>query len=109
VKAVIGAVLLATAPLVGFTGAAQAADPQVGRQKAAQCNLCHGPLGLSTAPETPHLAGQPAGYLVSQLKHFRDGTRRHEVMNVMAKPLSDADIEHLAAWFASLKVEVSPP
>ena len=27
-------------------------------------------------------------------------------MSLMAKPLSDADIDDLAAWFASLKISV---
>jgi cytochrome c553 len=30
-------------------------------------------------------------------------------MSLMAKPLSDADIDNLAAWFSSLKVQVTPP
>lgn len=64
---------------------------------------------MATAPNTPNLAGQPAGYLSAQLKAFRGGSRRSEAMNVVAKPLSDADIEDLAAWFASIRVSASPP
>ena len=30
-------------------------------------------------------------------------------MAVMAKPLSDEEIKNLAAWFASIKVEATPP
>jgi cytochrome c553 len=40
---------------------------------------------------------------VKQLKAFRDGTRSDPMMSPMAKPLSDADIENLAAYFSSLK------
>ena len=29
-------------------------------------------------------------------------------MNVIAKPLSDADIDNLAEWFASFQIEVRP-
>ena len=47
-------------------------------------------------------------YLVAQLKAYRGGTRQHEVMSLMAKPLSDADIDNLASWYARLKVEVRP-
>jgi cytochrome c553 len=85
-----------------------AADPP-GRAKAQACSVCHGPLGVSNTPDAPHLAGQPRIYLVEQLKQFRSGTRRHEVMNVIAKPLSDADIGDLAEWFASITVEAKPP
>ena len=82
-----------------------AADPPPGRVKAQACIPGHGALGVSTAPDAPNLAGQPATYTETQLKAFRSGARKHEVMNVVAKPLSDADIEALAGWFASLKVE----
>jgi cytochrome c553 len=44
--------------------------------------------------------------VAAQLKAYRDGTRKHEVMSLMAKTLSDADIDDLAAWFGSLKVQV---
>ncbi len=98
---------LLAAALTG-TAAAQAADPAAGRRKALACAVCHGPTGLASAPDTPHLAGQPAIYLAAQLRAYRGGKRAHEVMAVMAKPLSDADIDDLSAWFASLKVEVKP-
>ena len=43
----------------------------------------------------------------AQLKAFRSGTRRHEIMSVIARPLSDEDIDAVAAWFASVRVEAS--
>lgn len=64
---------------------------------------------MSTLPNAPHLAGQPAVYLEEQLRNYRSGQRRHEVMAVVAKPLSDADIADLAAWYASIRVEATPP
>jgi cytochrome c553 len=85
----------------------EAADTPAGEAKARPCMVCHGPLGIATQPETPHLAGQPAGYLAAQLKAFRSGARRHEVMSVIAKPLSDEDIATMSAWFASIRVEAS--
>ena len=88
---------------------AQANDAPIGRQKAQACAVCHGPLGISSAPDAPNLAGQPALYTAAQLRAYRSGARKHEVMAVMAKPLTDDDISHLAAWFASLRVEVQPP
>ena len=88
---------------------APAADLAAGRAKANACAVCHGPLGMAAAPDAPNLAGQPAIYLSAQLKAFRSGTRVHEVMGVIAKPLSDADIGDLVAWYSSLKVQVLPP
>jgi cytochrome c553 len=60
-------------------------------------------------PNAPHLAGQPQIYLVEQLKAYRSGKRSNEVMSVIAKPLSDADIDALAAWYAAIKFEVKSP
>ena len=98
--AVLGASLLST-PAV-------AADAALGRQKAAACAVCHGPLGVAIAPDAPNLAGQPEMYLAGQLRAYRSGKREHEVMSLMAKPLSDADIDNIAAWFSSLKISVEP-
>jgi cytochrome c553 len=105
----VGAILLvaAAALLVGAPGLA--ADAQAGRAKAQMCSVCHGPLGMATMPDAPNLAGQPANYLAQQLKHYRDGSRRHEIMTLMAKPLSDADIDNLAAWFSAIQVEAKAP
>jgi cytochrome c553 len=50
----------------------------------------------------PNLAGQQQGYLVKQLKAFRDGSRSDPMMTPMAKPLTDGDIANLAAWYNSL-------
>lgn len=82
------------------------ADMKAGEKVAQSCIMCHGENGLSKMPGTPSLAGQPDIYLVSQLKQFRDGKRHNEVMNVIAKPLSDADIDNVSAWFAQFEVEL---
>ncbi len=100
-----GAIALVVLPI----GASAAGDAAMGRAKAQACSVCHGQLGLSVQPDAPNLAAQPAVYLAAQLAAYRSGARKHEVMSLMAKPLSDDDIANLAAWFASLKVEVTPP
>ena len=94
---------------IGPWAAAQAQDAVLGRQKAMVCAVCHGALGLSVTPDAPNLAGQPALYLAAQLRAYRGGTRKHEVMAVLAKTLSDDDISHLATWFASIRVEAQAP
>lgn len=85
-------------------------DVASGRSKAdAACALCHGPSGLATLPNAPNLAGQQAIYLMEQLKNYRSGKRQNEVMNVIAKPLTDAEISQLAAWYSAIKVTVETP
>lgn len=99
-------VFLIAATAAAATGA-YAGDISAGKAKAATaCAMCHGALGLSVLPNAPSLAGQPEIYLTEQLKNYRSGKRSHEVMSVIAKPLSDQDIDGLAAWYASLQVEV---
>jgi cytochrome c553 len=88
--------------LMGMSGAVLAGDAEAGKAKAASCAGCHGAEGVSSNPMWPNLAGQKEGYLVKQLKAFRDGVRSDPMMTPMAKPLSDADIENLAAYFSSL-------
>jgi cytochrome c553 len=101
--------LSALAVLLAAAMPAAAADVQAGRVKAAACAVCHGPLGLSVLPNAPHLAGQPEIYLAEQLRNYRSGRRSHEVMGVVARTLSDRDIDDLAAWYGSLRVEVQEP
>ena len=101
--------LALAAALAAGGAAAQADDIGAGRAKARACAVCHGPLGVSVAPDTPNLAGQPASYLVQQLRAYRSGARKHEVMGVMARPLLDAEIDQLASWFAAIRVEASAP
>ena len=91
----------------GLTTNVLAADKADAGLKVAQsCMMCHGDNGLSTMPGTPSLAGQSEIYLASQLRQFRDGQRHNEVMNVIAKPLSDADIDNVSAWFSAVEIQL---
>ena len=83
-------------------GVALAGDVAAGKAKSGTCAGCHGTAGISKNPMWPNLAGQQQGYLVKQLKAFRDGSRVDPMMTPMAKPLSDEDIANLAAWYSSL-------
>jgi cytochrome c553 len=85
-------------------------DVTAGRAKSdTACALCHGVNGISTLPNAPNLAGQQAIYVVEQLRNYRSGKRQNEVMNVIAKNLSDSEISHLGAWFSAIKVSVETP
>jgi cytochrome c553 len=101
--------LLSLLPAAAAAQSGTASAGQAGQRKAQACAVCHGALGLANTPDAPHLAGQPAIYLAAQLRAYRSGERRHEVMAVIAKPLSDGDIADLAAWYASIKVEAKAP
>lgn len=87
----------------------EAADAVAGRKKARQCQTCHGIDGIARIPIAPHIAGESAIYLVTQLKAFRSGKRTHEIMTVIAKDLSDQDMADLAAWYASIEITATLP
>jgi cytochrome c553 len=88
---------------LSFALPASADSVDAGKAKAASCTVCHGANGISQMPGAPNLAGQQALYTTEQLKNFRSGKRVNEIMNVIAKPLTDADINDLAVWFESIK------
>jgi cytochrome c553 len=98
--------LLATIALLIFCagGAASAnADADEGAPLAFKyhCTTCHGQKGIASSDRYPNLAGQSVPYLVSRLKYFRDQVELGNQMNAQAAPLSDEEIEKLAAYFNS--------
>ncbi|HKS61212.1 MAG TPA: cytochrome c [Xanthobacteraceae bacterium] len=86
-----------------------AGNVTAGRQKALQCQTCHGLDGLSKMPESPNIAGNPEQYLVRQLNAFRKGERKNEMMSVVVQQLSDQDVADLAAYYAAIEVTVKLP
>lgn len=95
---------IAAAAILGLSSTAMAAgDVAAGKARAASCMGCHGAQGISNVPTYPNLAGQKAAYTAKQLHAFKSGERKDPTMNAMSKPLSNADIDNLAAYYASLK------
>ncbi len=101
--------LLLTVAICTLPGLAKAADPAAGRKKAQQCQTCHGIDGVGKMPDVPNIGGESAGYLTSQLQHFRSGERQHEQMSIIAQGLSDEDIADIAAWYSSIQFTVTVP
>jgi cytochrome c553 len=89
--------------------AASAGDVGAGRQKAIQCQACHGLDGLSKLPDAPHIAGQPEPYLVKALNDYRKGIRKHELMSIVVKQLNDQDVGDIASYYAAIEVSVKLP
>jgi cytochrome c553 len=73
------------------------------------CQICHGVDGVAVLPGAANLSGQQKEYLVTQLRAFRSGSRVEAQMSIVAKTLTDADIENLADWYAAIKVSVEMP
>jgi cytochrome c553 len=86
-----------------------AGDIAVGRQKAVQCQACHGLDGLSKLPDAPHIAGQPEPYLIKSLNDYRKGIRKNELMTIVVKALTDRDVADIAAYYSAIEVTAKPP
>ncbi len=74
--------------------------------QAAPCAACHGANGLGVdapmTPKPPVLAGQHVSYLEQALTTYHNGRRKNVIMGGMAALLTtDADVETVAAYFAS--------
>lgn len=79
---------------------AVATKPTAGQQWAERCDKCHGAGNDNPAMVAPRLDGQPVAYLVKALKDYREGKRVQSAMHAMGAPLSDADIQAIAEYYA---------
>jgi cytochrome c553 len=84
-----------------ITPSLAAGSKEAGQAKSATCMACHGMDGNSVNPEWPNLAGQHPSYILGQLKAFKSGERKNDLMAPMAMILSDEDMADLAAYFSS--------
>lgn len=77
-----------------------------GAALSGTCLACHGANGNSTNPQWPKLAGQNAAYIERQLHLFHDAKRpgkpdpNASMMMPMAAPLTDQNIEDVAAYYS---------
>jgi len=94
-------------------GAAALAGPTDGEAErgariAQRCAGCHGDAVRtpvrSMRPEIPVLAGQNAVAISKQLLDFRSGARTHAQMTAIAKGIEDADVDAVAAYYASTPI-----
>jgi cytochrome c553 len=75
------------------------------------CIACHGTQGIGIPPAFPYLAGQDPLYMTMQIRLWRHGNRRNDLLGAMAavaRRLSPADAEAVSLWFARL-AESQPP
>ena len=106
--ALITAVLLSSIGLVNVANAASVDKGQALVEKA-NCASCHGAgLNAPILPAYPKLAGQYADYLYYALKAYKVGNgnaqfgRNNAIMGSQVQNFSDADMQDIAAYIASL-------
>lgn len=81
-------------------GAAQAGNPEAGKEKSRTCAACHGPEGNSATGDFPRLAGQHYDYLVKSMRDYKSGKRKNAIMAPQVANLSQRDMEDLAAFYS---------
>ena len=79
-----------------------------GRIKADQvCSNCHGLDGQissgGNSALSPKLAPQRREYLVARLRAYRSGEIEHAQMTLIARMISEQDIDNVATWYSSLE------
>ena len=104
VAAIVRALAVATLT-VAFSAQVMADDRAVQASAiVGSCQGCHGIPGYRNAfpvvYPVPKLGGQQSAYLAKALRDYRSGARKHPTMRSIAAPLSDRQIEAIAAYYA---------
>lgn len=89
--------------LIAAGAAMLVAVPAFSQASLQTCFACHGANGVSSLPQIPSLAAQPAFYVMAQLVLFKNGQRSNEQMSPVAKPLSNDDLRSLGEAIEKLK------
>jgi cytochrome c553 len=93
------------APVTGSARGETLATVGDNRLRVQACQNCHGPAGSGRAPFGAYLAGLHATYIKAELVAWREGKRHTDpsgAMAVIARHLSAADIDAVAAYYSSL-------
>ena len=94
-------VLVCTLP-----SSAVAGDPAAGDKRYHQsCHACHGPAGKGVS-SYPKVSGNSIEYTREKLRAYRAGQKigpNSGLMIMMAKPLTDEEIENLSAYLKDAK------
>jgi cytochrome c553 len=76
------------------------APAQTIEEKAQLCAGCHGANGIPTDKSWPVIAGQQLGYLYLQLRDFKSGARKSDVMGPLTAALDRDEMLALAGYFS---------
>ena len=69
-------------------------------EKVAVCAGCHGADGKPIDKSIPTIWGQQQGYLYIQLRDFKRGDRKNDIMQPIAAPMERADMLAIAEYFS---------
>lgn len=98
---------LEPAPPAAAEAAGKVAPPldplAAGKAAAAACAGCHGETGVSSMAGTPSLIGLDEKYFVAAMDAYKSGKRQNDMMKTIAMSASEADVRHMALFYALQK------
>jgi cytochrome c553 len=77
-----------------------ASHAQTIEQTAQSCGACHGADGVPLQTDYPIIWGQQLGYLFIELRDYKTGARKNDLMSPIAQSLEYSDLMPLAQFFA---------
>ena len=69
-------------------------------EKAQVCAGCHGADGKPVDNTIPNIWGQQAGYLYIELRDFKRGDRKSDIMQPIASSMERDDMQAIAEYFS---------
>ena len=91
---------LPTLQILAALAAAPFAAAQSIEDKAQTCAACHGEAGVPPDQTWPVIWGQHQGYLYLQLRDFKSGARKNDVMGPISQAFERDEMLALALYFS---------
>jgi cytochrome c553 len=65
------------------------------------CDTCHGVGGRSPVPDqVPSIAGKSENYIISQIRAFKSGKRKHQTMALMGGEMTIEELRAIARYYS---------
>jgi cytochrome c553 len=96
VRFIVGVMIMG----IGVPIGASPSNAQSIAEKAEACAGCHGLDGKPTDKIIPVIWGQQLGYLYIQLRDFKRGDRKNEIMQPIASALEKQEMLDMADYFS---------
>lgn len=104
------AFLIAGQSSIGGTELELSPQLKSGKQRANQiCSNCHGLDGQlvqgGNSAISPKITAQQKPYLVARLQKYKSGELQHPQMTLVARMLSDQEIDDISEWYSKIKID----
>ena len=96
---IFGWLIFSAVMLLPTVGVAPAVAQNIA-EKVEVCAGCHGQDGKPIDGKTPVIWGQQLGYIYVQLRDFKRGDRKNEIMQPIASSLEKDDMLAIAEYFS---------